>query len=510
MHAATVQRRVTTSTGQDPGRELLQTRLALFGRVGALLSLIYLVLVNLFHPAPRTLDTYLCSANATVLGVTTTMGLIWLLTRSAPRFEPQLRAVDAMGTVMVCILTALYGWISTNAEGSTYAGLLATTNVLTFRAAVIPSSARRTLGVGIAGAAPAITLALAQRLLPELQGQGTDNIGYVLAWCAVGVVISSVVSGVIFGLQQRARRAERLGQYELLERIGAGAMGEVFRARHAMLRRPTAIKLLAPKIAGAANILRFEREVQHTAALTHPNTIAIYDYGRTPDGLFYYAMEFLDGTDLQRLVERQGPQRPARVIHILRQICGSLAEAHDAGLVHRDVKPANVFLCHRGGIEDVVKVLDFGLVRRVDDEKEVHLAGTPVYMAPEVIRDPGTVSPLADLYAVGALGYFLLSGLVPIDGPSVRVILSRVLGDDPEPPSARIDHDLPEDLEAVIMACLDKAPAGRPRSARAMERALAGCHDAQAPQPAPQPATLGSAPSATPRTAEATMGFDDS
>ncbi len=506
MHNATVQRRVTTSTGQDPGRELLQARLALFGRVGALLGLVYLVLVNLFHPGPRTLQTYLCSANATVLGVSAALGMIWLLTRGAPRFEPQLRAVDATGTVMVCILTALYGWISSDAAGSTYAGLLATTNVLTFRAAVVPSAARRTLWVGIAAATPAVALALSQRLWPSMVGQGTDHIGYVLAWCAIGVVISSVVSGVIFGLQQRARRAERLGQYELLERIGAGAMGEVFRARHAMLRRPTAIKLLQPKIAGTANIQRFEREVQHTAALTHPNTIAIYDYGRTPDGLFYYAMEFLDGTDLQRLVEREGPQSPQRTIHILRQICGSLAEAHDAGLVHRDVKPANVILCRRGGVDDVVKVLDFGLVRRVDDEKEVHLAGTPVYMAPEVIRDPGTVSALADIYAVGALGYYLLSGLVPIDGPSVRVILSRVLGDDPEPPSARIGIDLPEDLEAVIMSCLAKDPGDRPLSAHALGLALAGCQDATRPQPAPAPASDGPRP--VPR-ADPTLSLDD-
>ncbi len=289
-------------------------------------------------------------------------------------------------------------------------------------------------------------------------------------------------------------------------------MGEVFRARHAMLRRPTAIKLLKPHIAGASNIARFEREVQHTAALTHPNTIAIYDYGRTPDGLFYYAMEFLDGTDLQRLVDREGPQSPERTLHILEQVCGSLAEAHEAGLVHRDIKAANVFLCRRGGQDDVVKVLDFGLVLSVDDVPEQNLAGTPSYMAPECVSEPGTASTLADIYAVGVLAYVLLTGRVPITGSSVEEILEHQLTVVPRPPSHLLPRDLPEDLERIVMSCLAKDPGDRPYSARRLGEAVAACRMAPDGGPAhhanPRP-THEPAPAADPLGAAETIMPED-
>ena len=181
MQLATIQRRVTTSTGQDPGRELLQARLALFGRMIGVLALIYLVFINLFHPAPRTLDTYLSRANFIVLCVAATGTIVWLLTRSAPRDQRPLRVVDATGTIMVCVLAALYGWMSDYTEGSGYAGLLATTNVLAFRAAVVPSTGRRTLQIGIAGAVPAVLLALTQFVLPNMIGGEGVHIGYVLA-----------------------------------------------------------------------------------------------------------------------------------------------------------------------------------------------------------------------------------------------------------------------------------------------------------------------------------------
>ena len=408
MRQGTVQRQISASTQQDPQRELSQARLGLYGRIGAAFSLVYFALVNIFPAEPKGWqDILFCVPNAIILGVAAVFVATWLLTRSMVLEGSWLRIVDALGLVLIGLFTACYGWLTLQEMQFSYNGVLAITNVLCFRAALIPSSARRTLSLGLAGVAPTVALALTHTLAPEISALGGGMLGYVLAWCSVGVGISTVISGVIFGLQQRARRAEHLGQYELLDRLGAGAMGEVYRARHAMLRRPTAIKLLKPKIAGSLNIARFEREVQHTAALTHPNTIAIYDYGRTPDGLFYYAMEFLDGTDLRQLVATEGAQPPQRVIHILRQICGSLTEAHEAGLVHRDIKAANVFLCERGGIPDVVKVLDFGLVLHTDDQQEQHLAGTPTYMAPECIRDPGISSTLADLYAVGVLAYVL-------------------------------------------------------------------------------------------------------
>lgn len=190
------------------------------------------------------------------------------------------------------------------------------------------------------------------------------NMIYVAAWSAVAVSIATLTSRVIYGLAQRARVATELGQYTLEEKIGEGGMGVVYRARHALLRRPTALKVLPRELAGERSIQRFEREVQLTSALSHPNTIAIYDYGRSPDGVFYYVMEYLDGITLEELVTHDGPQPTGRVVHLLKQVCGALQEAHEVKLIHRDVKPANIVLCVRGGVADYIKVLDFGLVKQ--------------------------------------------------------------------------------------------------------------------------------------------------
>ena len=213
--------------------------------------------------------------------------------------------------------------------------------------------------------------------------------------------------GAIFGftvlverLQASARKsalaARRLGQYALVQEIGRGANGMVYRARHSLLRRPVAIKLLSPDMTNEANTARFEHEVQMTSQLTHPNTVAIYDYGRTPEGLFYFAMEYLGGIDLDQLVRQFGAQPEGRVIHILRQVCGSLSEAHRIGLIHRDIKPANIVLTRRGGVCDFVKVLDFGLVKAVHlgaagGMKANAVVGTPHFMSPEAVEKPESV-----------------------------------------------------------------------------------------------------------------------
>jgi serine/threonine protein kinase len=275
-------------------------------------------------------------------------------------------------------------------------------------------------------------------------------------------------------------RLRQLGQYTLEERIGEGGMGVVYRARHALLRRDTAVKLLLPDHADPESIRRFEREVCLTCRLTHPNTIQVYDYGRTPDGIFYYAMEFLSGVNLHELVRRHGPLPEARAIHILGHICDALSEAHGLGLVHRDIKPANVFLCHRGGIPDFVKVLDFGLVREVHRPEvgDPHattgatITGTPSFMPPEALRDPLASDPRSDLYSVGALGYFLLTGKRVFDADNLLELYDLHLTRQPIPPSQRTSNPVSPELERVLLACLSKDPDQRPQSAAELRASL--------------------------------------
>jgi serine/threonine protein kinase len=227
---------------------------------------------------------------------------------------------------------------------------------------------------------------------------------------------------------------------------------------------------------------RFEKEVQLTARLTHPNTISIYDYGRTPDGTFYYAMELLEGLTVEQLVERHGPQPAARVIHLLLQACGALSEAHGIGLIHRDIKPANIYLCRRGGIQDVVKVLDFGLVRELNRDGDVGgsnvdtVVGTPLYLSPEAILSPDRVEARADLYGLGGVAYFMLTGAPPFGGRSLVEICSHHLHTPPEPPSRR--RAVPADLDDLVLRCLAKNPNQRPASAAVLAEALHTCADA--------------------------------
>jgi hypothetical protein len=281
-----------------------------------------------------------------------------------------------------------------------------------------------------------------------------------------------------------ALKARQLGQYALDEEIGTGGFGKVFRGHHALMRRPVAVKLLDPLMANEQSIARFEREVQLTCGLTHPNTIALYDYGRTPDGLFYYAMEYLEGLALDKMVQDFGRLPEGRVIHILRQVCGSLAEAHTQGLVHRDIKPANIFLTQRGGIPDFVKVLDFGLVKARKLEGQMELTGatvtlgTPLYMSPEAVEHPDRVEARSDLYSLGCVGYYLLTGETVFAGLSVGEVLMQQVRSVPERPSVRLRQPVSADLEDLLMSCLAKKAEERPPSAEALEAALAACASA--------------------------------
>lgn len=309
-------------------------------------------------------------------------------------------------------------------------------------------------------------------------------------WTLFGLLFAAAVAIFIFSvvvarLQTEARRAtikaKQLGQYSLDEKLGEGGMGIVYRAHHAMLQRPTAVKLLHADKTNEQTTARFEREVQLTAKLNHPNTIAIYDYGRTPDGVFYYAMEYLDGIDLERLVKQFGPQPDGRVVHILQQVCGSLAEAHALGMIHRDVKPANILLSERGGICDFVKVLDFGLAKALESDGQAtatlagSLTGTPLYLSPEAIAHSDSIDARSDLYALGAVGYYLLAGVPVFDTVNVVELIHKHMTEMPQPPSVRSGRPISPEVEAIIMRCLAKRPDDRPRTAVELAADLERC-----------------------------------
>ena len=310
-----------------------------------------------------------------------------------------------------------------------------------------------------------------------------------LLFSLIGLVIHTSLRTII----RLRRQMDKVGPYRLVAKLGSGAMGVVWEARHALLRRPTAIKLLAPGTGGERAMARFEREVQLTAALTHPSTIAIYDYGHTGEGVFYYAMELLQGINLLQLVTFDGPLPPGRVVHLLRQACGALSEAHAAGLIHRDVKPANLMVCIYGGIPDFLKVLDFGLVKDIGVvempaflpsaaqhgdaslSQDGSLLGTPLYMAPEGMTDPAKLDLRADIFALGAVGYFLLTGASPFPGRTAIEVFTRERKGPPPPLHEASPHPVPPDLEAVLMACLSFRREDRPVSADALDGMLEAC-----------------------------------
>ncbi len=305
----------------------------------------------------------------------------------------------------------------------------------------------------------------------------------------VGVLVASTATFVLWWLRRRGSRPgnggvspSRLGPYTLERKIGDGGMGEVYLARHAQLARPAAVKALRMNVADEEAISYFEQEVQLTAQLRHPNTVAIYDHGRTRDGRFYYAMEYLAGASLERIIAKTGPFGESRTIHVLRQLCGSLSEAHGVRLIHRDIKPGNLMLCVRGGVYDWLKVLDFGLVKNVADDIEEdmpkHISGTPHYMAPEALSPAFRHDGRQDLYAIGAVAYFMLAGDHVFRGETDIEILRKHIKDAPEPLSERTGRDIEPTLERLVMQCLEKVPDARPPTAGAVLHALEACPDA--------------------------------
>lgn len=336
------------------------------------------------------------------------------------------------------------------------------------------------------------------------------------------VSIASAMAAWIYRRRRSVARAvgTRIGPYAIVRKLGEGGMGSVYEARHVVLGRRSALKLRHPDRRGPGSAARFGQEARLTSELSHPNTVQLYDFGRTPDGVEYFAMELVDGLTLHDLVARHGPQPADRVWWILRQVASSLAQAHRAGLVHRDVKPANVMVCHRDGFPDCVKVLDFGLAKEIVPRRRARLSaphvriGTPAFMAPEASWEPARVGPSTDVYAAGSLAYFLLTGGPPFDAAGTDELALAHRAEPPLPPSLRMQGDLPADLERVVMRCLAKQPARRFRDGAALLAALDRCDGARgwAPQRAEQwwvahpmgASTAGGVPPASPTLAAGT------
>jgi eukaryotic-like serine/threonine-protein kinase len=302
------------------------------------------------------------------------------------------------------------------------------------------------------------------------------------------VVLGYVGAHVVYDLGKEVTRAQDLGSYHLVERLGQGGMGEVWRAQHRLLARPAAIKLIRRSLietsGDAGGVLRrFEREAQVTAQLRSPHTVELFDFGVADDGAFYYVMELLEGMDLEALVNRYGPVPAERAIHLLRQVCHSLAEAESKGLVHRDIKPSNIFACVYGGDHDFVKVLDFGIVKATDTSNldtgvratsTMLLQGTPAFIAPEQALGGGAIDGRADIYATGCVAYWLLTGQLVFSADTAMGTIMHHARTAPTPPSQRSELAIPPDLDALVMACLAKDPADRPQSAGELSRRLAG------------------------------------
>jgi serine/threonine-protein kinase len=304
------------------------------------------------------------------------------------------------------------------------------------------------------------------------------NIAFGVVFGALVIAVFAALASAWSAMRLAKATGRRLGAYRLGKTIGEGGMANVYLAQHDLLKRPTAVKLLKPARATDEMIARFEREVQLASSLSHPNTVEIFDYGRTRDGLFYYAMEYLDGMTVAELLQRQSPLPVARAVHILRQVCAALAEAHARDIVHRDIKPENIMVCRYGGAYDFVKILDFGLVKHISEKhsrdltRTLRILGTPLYMAPERLKNPADVDARADIYAVGALAFLMLTGKKLFESADDLELTTKILNDEPPRVSEAAPQPVPLELDLIVTACVEKKRELRPQRVADLVEAL--------------------------------------
>jgi eukaryotic-like serine/threonine-protein kinase len=471
------------------GHGFLRERLALLAKTLFLVSfgfwLFLLASLTLIGDA----DAFAVVRGPVALGhlcASLTMAVVWLVTRRATLSVGALGALDALSFTVAGVFLS---FMTVADEGQILQVLLALLVTVMVRAILMPSRPGRTALISALVFAPTVVVCIARHhptaFLPGFS-PGYQKLHMTLntvLWSVLGTIVATIVSRVLYGLRRQVAEASELGQYLLEEKIGGGGMGEVWRARHRLLIRPAAIKVIRRNALGAMAadpellVRRFEREARATAALTSPHTVQLYDFGVAQDGRLYYVMELLDGLDLDTLVRQYGPLPPERVIHVLRQVCAALQDAHANGLVHRDIKPANIVVSRAGTTYDFVKVLDFGLVKldtaRDTDRDLVKLStddswsGTPGFMAPEVVLGAAT-DHRVDVYAVGCVAYWLLTGMLVFEGENALQVMMQHVQAEPRRPSQRVDQPVPAGLEQLVMACLEKDPARRPATAEAV------------------------------------------
>ena len=453
--------------------------------IWASLAAIALLVNNLIAPqligGPLLPDRWPWPGNAIISGIViVSLGFYWYLRRHS---QDNHRALN-LGLVYEIVLAAAIGilnqWVPVEMNGPSWIAVLILLHPL-----IVPNTPRRVLVVSlIAASMDPLGIAIAAARGMVIPPIGEIALDYFPNYVAVGL---AVFHARVFGrMGQKVRLAREMGSYQLVELIGRGGMGEVWLASHSLLARPAAIKLINPDVLGAGTdavaqtlIARFRREAEAVASLQSPHSIDLFDFGITSDGTLYLAMELLGGIDLDSAVTRFGPMPPARVVHLLQQACHSLAEAHSRSIIHRDIKPANLFICRLGLDADFVKVLDFGLAKLLNEENPQAAmltapdvtSGTPAFMAPEMALGE-TVTHQTDLYALGCVGYWLLTGQLLFKADSAMRMIFQHVQDRPVPPSARSDRYIPPKLEAVIMSCLEKRPDQRPADATVLSRML--------------------------------------
>jgi hypothetical protein len=464
---------------QQASRRLGITCLVIAGIWGA-----NLVLAHVVQPTPVAMpDTAILRLFdlLAAVNIAASLGLFWY-TRRAGRNPRLLLNVGLGYEVLIALSIGVLDWAYTPPIGISWIAII----ILLF-SAIIPSMPRKTLATALLAA----SMDPVGAMIWKAAGQEVPGIGqvFIVAFpnylCAA---IAPLISRIITGLGREVRRAREMGSYVLGERIGAGGMGEVWQATHRFLARPAAIKLIKPtvleamtKAQGDVLVERFRREARAAANLRSPHTIQLYDFGVASDGTFYYVMELLNGMDLQTLVSKHGALPPARVIHLLQQACESLAEAHERGVVHRDIKPGNIQVCRMGQYSDWVKVLDFGLVKSQGREllepgltAPHSVTGTPAYLSPESALGE-VVDQRTDIYALGCVAYWMLTGRYVFTGDSAMQIVARHVSSEPVAPSKHSTFDVSPALDQLVLACLKKKPSDRPSTARELCDRLGEC-----------------------------------